>query len=145
MSDVRLYLFECGTIRLKLHDIKIRLPIPEKNEIQMKQLISDWLLTRKHEPDVQQAKASVAFTEIYPEAKLLSGEGKLLLLTHLYLELRLTLEHAVRAAKADSMATKAQTRRLWVEQHPLTSFAQHYQETDQVSNAGGQGAKFVVP
>ena len=73
----------------------------------MKQLISDWLLTRKHEPDVQQAKASVAFTEIYPEAKLLSGEGKVLLLTHLYLELRLTLEHAVRAAKADSMATKA--------------------------------------
>jgi uncharacterized protein (TIGR03118 family) len=28
---------------------------------------------------------------------------------------------------------------------PLTSFAQQYQETDQVANAGGQGAKFVDP
>jgi uncharacterized protein (TIGR03118 family) len=28
---------------------------------------------------------------------------------------------------------------------PLTSFAQKYQETDLVSNAGGQGAKFVDP
>ena len=28
---------------------------------------------------------------------------------------------------------------------PLTSFAQQYQETDQVSNAGGQGAKFIDP
>ena len=28
---------------------------------------------------------------------------------------------------------------------PPTSFAQQYQETDQVSNAGGQGAKFVDP
>jgi uncharacterized protein (TIGR03118 family) len=28
---------------------------------------------------------------------------------------------------------------------PLTSFAQQYQETDQVSNAGGQGAQFVDP
>jgi len=28
---------------------------------------------------------------------------------------------------------------------PPTSFAQQYQETNQVSNAGGQGAKFVDP
>ena len=28
---------------------------------------------------------------------------------------------------------------------PLTSFAQQYQETDQVSNAGGQGAQFIDP
>jgi uncharacterized protein (TIGR03118 family) len=28
---------------------------------------------------------------------------------------------------------------------PLASFAQQYQETDQVSNAGGQGAKFIDP
>ena len=28
---------------------------------------------------------------------------------------------------------------------PLTSFAQQYQETDQVSNAGGQSAKFIDP
>jgi N-acyl homoserine lactone hydrolase len=36
MTDLRLYLFECGTIRLKLHDIKMnqglnelyRIPVP---------------------------------------------------------------------------------------------------------------------
>jgi hypothetical protein len=82
----------------------------------MKQVISDWLLAPKPEPGVQNSAPSPVFIGIHPEAKLLSDEGKLLLLTHLYLELRLTLEQALCAAKADIMAAKAQTNRLWVEQ-----------------------------
>lgn len=80
----------------------------------MKQKISDWLLAPKPEPGVQNSPPSPVFTGIYPEAKLLSDEGKLLLLTHLYLELHLTLEHALHAAKADIMAARAQPRRLLV-------------------------------
>jgi hypothetical protein len=82
----------------------------------MKQSISEWLLTTKRERRVQNSPASLNITGTYPEAKLLSDEGKLLLLTHLYLELRLTLEHALRAARADIIAAKAQSHRLWVEQ-----------------------------
>ena len=81
----------------------------------MKQKVSDWLLAPKPEPDVQKSPPSPVFTGIHPEGKLLSDEGKLLLLTHLYLELRLTLEHALRAARADIIAAKAQSHRLWVE------------------------------
>ena len=82
----------------------------------MKQMISDWLLAPKPEPGVQNSGSSPVFIGNQPEAKPLSDEGKLLLLTHLYLELRLTSEQALRAAKADIMAAKAQTNRLWVEQ-----------------------------
>jgi hypothetical protein len=78
----------------------------------MKQLISDWLLNTKPEPGVQ---ASLPFAGMYP--KMLSDEGKLLLLAQLYLELRLNAEQALRAARADLLITsKAQNRRLWVEQ-----------------------------
>ena len=50
------------------------------------------------------------------DVNLLSDESKLLLLTHLYLELRLNLEDALRAARADIIMTaKAQNHRLWVE------------------------------
>jgi len=83
----------------------------------MKQKVSDWLLAPKPEPGVQNSPPSPVFTGIHPESKLLSDEGKLLLLTHLYLELHLTLEHALRAARADITAAKGQTHRLWVEQH----------------------------
>jgi hypothetical protein len=82
----------------------------------MKQLVSDWLLAPKPEPGVQNSPPSPVSTGIHPEAKLLSDEGKLLLLTHLYLELRLTLQDALCAAKADIMAAKAQTHLLSVEQ-----------------------------
>jgi hypothetical protein len=83
----------------------------------MKQSVSDWLLVPKPEHRVQNSPPSPVSTGIHPEAKLLSEEGKLLLLTRLYLELHLTLEHALRAARADlSMAAKVQNHRLWVEQ-----------------------------
>ena len=83
----------------------------------MKQLISDWLLNTKREPSVRNLQSPLSCTGIYPEAKLPSDEGKLLLLTYLYLELRLNLEHALRAASADLTASRVQTRRQWVEQH----------------------------
>jgi hypothetical protein len=82
----------------------------------MKQSISEWLLTTKRERRAQNSPSSLDITGTYPVAKLLSDEGRLLLLTYLYLELRLTLEHALRAAKADLITAKAQTHRLWVEQ-----------------------------
>ena len=86
----------------------------------MKQSVSDWLLAPKPEPGVQISPPSPVSTGIHPEAKLLSDAGKLLLLTHLYLELRLTLEHALCAARADlSMAAKVQNHRLWVEAAPV--------------------------
>jgi len=86
----------------------------------MKESVSDWLLAPRPEPGVQNSPPSPVFTGIYREAKLLSDEGKLLLLTHLYLELHLTLEHALRAARADlSMAAKVQNHRLWVEAAPV--------------------------
>jgi hypothetical protein len=74
----------------------------------MKPVISDWLLAPKPEPGVQNSASSPVFIGIHPEAKQLSDQRKLVLLTHLYLELRLTLEQALCAAKADIMAVKAQ-------------------------------------
>ena len=77
----------------------------------MKQLLSDWLLAPKPEPGVRPSPPSPAFIGIHPEAKPLSDEGKLLILTYLYLELRLTLEQALCAARADlSMAEDAVSR-----------------------------------
>jgi hypothetical protein len=82
----------------------------------MKQLISDWVLATKPEPGGQTSQPSPAFAGIYADGKLLSDEIRLLLLTYLYLELHLTLEHALRAARADIMLTpKAQNHRLSVE------------------------------
>jgi hypothetical protein len=80
----------------------------------MKQLISDWVLANDAEPSDQ---SSLAFAGLYADTKLLPDESKVMLLTHLYLELRLNIEQAIRAARADTMMTpKAQTHRLWVEQ-----------------------------
>jgi hypothetical protein len=87
----------------------------------MKESVSDWLLAPKPEPGVQNSPPSPVFTGIYREAKLLSDEGKLLLLTYLYLELHLTLEHALRAARADVLAAKAPTQRLWVERRSFSN------------------------
>lgn len=83
----------------------------------MKQLISDWVLAIEPQPGGQTAQSCLPVAEVHPNTKLLSDEGKVLLLTHLYLELRLSVEQALRAARADlMMAPKAQTRRLWEEQ-----------------------------
>ena len=83
----------------------------------MKRLISDWVLATKPEPGGQTSQPSPAFAGIYADRKLLSDETRLLLLTYLYLELRLTVEDALRAARADiMMAPKAQNHRLWEEQ-----------------------------
>ena len=82
----------------------------------MKQSISEGLPTAERERRAQNSPSGQNITGTYPEAKLLSDEVKLLLLTHLYLELRLTLEPALRAAKADLLTAKAQSDRLWVEQ-----------------------------
>ncbi len=85
----------------------------------MKQKFSDWLLAPKPEPDVQKSPPPPVFTAIHPEPKLPSDGGKLLLLTHLYLELRLPLEHALRAAKADIVPAKAQPQRLLIGAVPV--------------------------
>lgn len=83
----------------------------------MKQLISDWVLATKPEPSGQTAQPSPVFPGISADGKPLSDEIRLLLLTYLYLELRLTVEEALRAARADiMMAPKAQNHRLWEEQ-----------------------------
>jgi hypothetical protein len=82
----------------------------------MKQSISECLFTTKRERRTQNSPSGLNMTGPYPEAEPLSDESKLLLLTHLYLDLRLTLEHALRAAQADIMATKRQSHRLLVEQ-----------------------------
>ncbi|MBV9873717.1 MAG: hypothetical protein JO025_03225 [Verrucomicrobia bacterium] len=88
----------------------------------MKQQILDWVLTIGPESSEQITQSGQAFAGLYPSAKLLSDEGKVLLLAHLYLELRLTVEQALRAARADiMMAPRAQTYRRWEEQpaaHP---------------------------
>ena len=69
----------------------------------MKQRILDWVLTIGPESSDQATQSGQAFAEQYPNAKLLSDEGKVLLLAHLYLELRLNVEQALRAARADIM------------------------------------------
>jgi hypothetical protein len=83
----------------------------------MKQQILDWVLTIGPESSDQTRQSGQAFAGLYPSAKLISDEGKVLLLAHLYLELRLTAEQALRAARADiMMAPGAQTHRRWQEQ-----------------------------
>jgi hypothetical protein len=83
----------------------------------MKQGILDWVLAMEPEPSGQTTQSYAAFAGVYPSAKLLSDEGKVLLLAHLYLELRLTVEQALRAARADiMMAPRAQSHRRWEEQ-----------------------------
>lgn len=83
----------------------------------MKQQILDWVLTIGSGSSDQTIQSGQAFAGLYPGAKLLSDEGKVLLLAHLYLELRLTVEQALRAARADiMMAPRAQTHHLWEEQ-----------------------------
>jgi len=83
----------------------------------MKQLISDWVLATEPEPRIQTPRPRPAVAGLSADVNMLSDESKLLLLTHLYLELRLNLEDALRAARADIiMAPKGQNRRLWVEQ-----------------------------
>jgi len=84
---------------------------------EMEQRISDWVLAIEPEPSGQTTQSGPAFAGLYPRAKLLSDEGKMLLLAHLYLELRLNVEQALRAARADiMMAPRAQSRRLREEQ-----------------------------
>jgi hypothetical protein len=86
----------------------------------MKQRILDWVLAIEPEPSGQTTQCYAAFAGLYPSARLLSDEGKVLLLAHLYLELRLNAEQALRAARADiMMAPRVQTRRLWEEQPRL--------------------------
>ena len=83
----------------------------------MKQRILDWILAIGPELSGQTTQSYAGFAGLYPSARLLSDEGKVLLLAHLYLELRLDAEQALRAARADIiMAPTAQTHRLWEEQ-----------------------------
>jgi hypothetical protein len=83
----------------------------------MKQLISDCVLDIQPEPSGQTLRNSLAFAGLYTDTKLLSDESKLLLLIHSYLDLRLNLDQALRAARADvMMEPKAASHRLWVEQ-----------------------------
>ena len=84
---------------------------------QMEQRLSDWVLAIEPEPSAQTTESSPPFAGQYQCAKLLSDEGKVLLLAHLYLELSLNVEQALRAARADiMMVPRAQIRRLWEEQ-----------------------------
>ena len=69
----------------------------------MKQRILDWVLAIEPELGGQTPQSNPAFAGLYPSGKLLSDEGKVLLLAHLYLELRLNVEQALRAARADIM------------------------------------------
>ena len=57
----------------------------------MKQLILDWVLAIEPGLGGQTPQSGPAFAGLYPGAKLLSDEGKVLLLAHLYLELRLNV------------------------------------------------------
>jgi hypothetical protein len=83
----------------------------------MKQLISDEILAAKQKPSGQATPSFLAFAGLYADPKLLSDESKVLLLTQVYLELCLTVEQALRAARADIMIVpKAQIPRLWEEQ-----------------------------
>jgi hypothetical protein len=86
----------------------------------MKQLISDWVLAIEPEQSGQSTKPCLAFAGLSAYTKFLSDESKVLLLAHLYLELCLNAEQALRAARADVMTatrcTTAQTHRLLEEQ-----------------------------
>ena len=65
----------------------------------MKELISEGVLAIELEQSSQTTQSCLAFAD----TKLLSDESKVLLLTHLYLKLRLNAEEALRAARADIM------------------------------------------
>jgi hypothetical protein len=83
----------------------------------MKQQILDRVLAIEPEPNGQITNASQLLAGLHASVKLLSDEGKLLLLTQLYLELGLDVEPALRAARADAkMLPRAQTRHRWEEQ-----------------------------
>jgi hypothetical protein len=83
----------------------------------MKQLISDWLLTSKLKPSLETLEPTLNSSETHSAVRIVSENGKLLLLIYLYLELRLNVEQAIRAAEADiRMAPTGQSHRLWVEQ-----------------------------
>jgi hypothetical protein len=69
----------------------------------MKQLISDWVLAIEPEQSGQSTIPCLAFGGLSAYAKFLSDESKVLLLAHLYLELCLNAEQALRAARADVM------------------------------------------
>ena len=89
----------------------------ETTKSEMKQRILDWVLTIEPEPSDQIIQSGPAFTGLYPSARLFSDEGKVLLLAHLYLELYLNAEQALRAARADLMMTsRAETHHRWEEQ-----------------------------
>lgn len=91
--------------------------MPERIETKMKQLISDGVLAIELEQSSQTTQSCLAFPGLYADMKLLSDESKVLLLTYLYLQLRLNAEQALRAARADIMkAPRAQTHRLLEEQ-----------------------------
>ena len=91
--------------------------MPERTKTEMKQLISDWVLAIEPEPTDQSSQSSPAFAGPWADTKLLPDESKVMLLTHLYMELRLNLAQAIGAAQADiMMIPKAQNHRLWVEQ-----------------------------
>ena len=83
----------------------------------MKQLIADDILAVEHRPTRPASQSFLHSTGLYTGQTFLSDESKVLLLTQLYLELRLNFEQALRAARADMMmAPKAQSHRLWEEQ-----------------------------
>ena len=94
--------------------------MPERIITKMKQLISDWILANEPEQSGQNTKPCLAFAGLPAYTKFLSDESKVLLLAHLYLELCLNAEQALRAARADVMtatrSTRAQTHRLLEEQ-----------------------------
>lgn len=91
--------------------------MPERTKTEMKQLISDWVLAIEPEPSDQSSQSSPVFAGPWADTELLPGETKVMLLTHLYLELRLNLVQAIHAARADIMTIpKGQPHRLWVEQ-----------------------------
>jgi hypothetical protein len=77
--------------------------MPERIETKMKQLISDGVLAIELEQSSQTTQSCLAFPRLYADTKLLSDESKVLILTYLYLELRLNAEQALRAARADIM------------------------------------------
>ena len=72
--------------------------MPERIETKMKQLISDGVLAIELEQSSQTTQSCLAFPRLYADTKLLSDESKVLILTYLYLELRLNAEQALRAA-----------------------------------------------
>jgi hypothetical protein len=67
----------------------------------MEQLISGEILASEPAASGQTLRSFQTFAGLYANTKLLPDESKVLLLTHLYLELRLNRDQALRAARAD--------------------------------------------